>query len=228
MLEWFLSQNLHRPSSPPFELEVQRVEIVDVLIAGEAGEIINENRSDRRSTHSNGLHHSRPTAAICHSLNPEGSSCSTSSVAFTSAPQSSSLIPHSGHGRASRRHKESKIPRRSGGKFGKPIVTRVPPAYFTLSGLRLTFEPWRRFPAGWTRASLAHANRNFHHAQARRNPSHGPQPRQIIADVRRGHQVLDSIHSSKNRDLHPRHLDAALAPPYRPPWYYSSYPVFAP
>jgi len=35
------------------------------------------------------------------------------------------------------------------------------------SGSRLTFESRRGFPAGWTHASLAHANRNFHHSQAR-------------------------------------------------------------
>ena len=35
------------------------------------------------------------------------------------------------------------------------------------SGLRLTFESRRGFPGDWMHASLAHANRNFHHSQAR-------------------------------------------------------------
>ena len=34
------------------------------------------------------------------------------------------------------------------------------------SGLRLTFESRRGFPGDWMHASLAHANRNFHHSQA--------------------------------------------------------------
>ena len=38
------------------------------------------------------------------------------------------------------------------------------------SGSRLTFESRRGFPTGWTHASLAYANRNFHHSQARRSP----------------------------------------------------------
>ena len=33
------------------------------------------------------------------------------------------------------------------------------------SGLRLTFESRRGFPADSMHASLAHANRNFHHSQ---------------------------------------------------------------
>jgi len=32
------------------------------------------------------------------------------------------------------------------------------------SGLRLTFESRRGFPGEWMHASLAHANRNFHHS----------------------------------------------------------------
>jgi hypothetical protein len=35
------------------------------------------------------------------------------------------------------------------------------------SGSRLTFESRRGFQADWTHASLAHANRNLHHSQAR-------------------------------------------------------------
>jgi hypothetical protein len=35
------------------------------------------------------------------------------------------------------------------------------------SGSRLTFESRKGFPADWMHASLAHANRNFHHSQAR-------------------------------------------------------------
>ena len=35
------------------------------------------------------------------------------------------------------------------------------------SGSTLTFESRMGFPAGWACASLAHANRNFHHPQAR-------------------------------------------------------------
>ena len=38
------------------------------------------------------------------------------------------------------------------------------------SGLRLTFESQRRFPADSMHASLAHANRNFHHSQACGSP----------------------------------------------------------
>ena len=34
------------------------------------------------------------------------------------------------------------------------------------SGLNLTFESETGFPPHWSRASLAHANRNFHHSQA--------------------------------------------------------------
>ena len=35
-----------------------------------------------------------------------------------------------------------------------------------VSGLRLTFESRRGFPADWPHASLTHAYRNFHHSQA--------------------------------------------------------------
>jgi multidrug efflux system membrane fusion protein len=38
------------------------------------------------------------------------------------------------------------------------------------SGSRLTFESGRGFPADWMHASLAYANRNFHHSQTRRSP----------------------------------------------------------
>ena len=38
------------------------------------------------------------------------------------------------------------------------------------SGLRLTFESQRGFPADSMHASLAHANRNFHYSQACRPP----------------------------------------------------------
>jgi hypothetical protein len=34
------------------------------------------------------------------------------------------------------------------------------------SGSNLTFESEAGFPPHWSRASLAHANRNFHHSQA--------------------------------------------------------------
>ncbi|WP_081435040.1 hypothetical protein [Nitrobacter hamburgensis] len=36
----------------------------------------------------------------------------------------------------------------------------------TSSGSRLTFESRRGFPSDWMHASLAHANRDFHHSQA--------------------------------------------------------------
>jgi hypothetical protein len=40
------------------------------------------------------------------------------------------------------------------------VAKRADPA----SGLRLTFESRRGFPGEWMHASLAHANRNFHHS----------------------------------------------------------------
>ena len=40
------------------------------------------------------------------------------------------------------------------------------PRDYTPSGLRLTFESRRGFPADWPHASLTHAYRNFHHSQA--------------------------------------------------------------
>jgi hypothetical protein len=40
------------------------------------------------------------------------------------------------------------------------------PASNRSSGSNLTFESEAGFPPHWSRASLAHANRNFHHSQA--------------------------------------------------------------
>jgi hypothetical protein len=47
MIEWFLLQNLHRPLSPPIRVEVQRIEIVDVLIVGESWRDHNEKNQKR-------------------------------------------------------------------------------------------------------------------------------------------------------------------------------------
>ena len=47
-----------------------------------------------------------------------------------------------------------------------PDSTRIVPS-IDASGSNLTFESHKGFPLDSTRASLAHANRNFHHSQAR-------------------------------------------------------------
>jgi hypothetical protein len=46
------------------------------------------------------------------------------------------------------------------------VASSAPLATVVASGLRLTFEFRKGFPADWMHASLAHANWNFHRSQA--------------------------------------------------------------